>query len=139
MADKENNTRPAGADQGETTVNEEGQEVRPTGQQTVFPKSASEEPGLPPNVAGASPAGPHGETEMPFPRIDDPPGVTGIDRGGDPGVPAFIPDTVGPRTDADYAAPTLDEREDAADTVAEQAKADNAAGERAARASKAKK
>lgn len=101
----------------------DGQEVRPTEQQTVFPKGAADEPGLPPNVADPN-AGLHEErgleppyagdgtnTGMVHPRIDDEPGVTGIDRGTDPNVPAFIPDLVGPRVAGeDEAAATAEER-----------------------------
>jgi len=115
-------------DQDKTTE-KDGQEVRPTEQQTVFPKSAAEEPGLPPNVADPS-AGLHEErgltppyagdgsnTGMVHPRIDDEPGVTGIDRGSDPSIPSFIPDTVGPRVAGEEeAAATAEERsEESAD------------------------
>jgi hypothetical protein len=115
-------------DQDKTTE-KDGQEVRPTEQQTVFPKSASEDPGLPPNVADPS-AGLHEErgltppyagdgsnVGMVHPRIDDPPGVTGIDRGSDPSVASFIPDVTGPRVAGEEeAAATAEERsEESAD------------------------
>lgn len=123
------------------------QETRPTEQQTVFPKSAAEEPGLPPNVADPS-AGLHADRglEPPYvgdgtnvgqihPRIDDPPGVTGIDRGTDPNVPSFIPDVTGPRVAGeDERAATAEERgEETADPVSRVAHNED----RAARADKA--
>lgn len=123
------------------------QEERPTGQQPVFPPQAAEESGLPPNVADPS-AGLHEErgleppyagdgtnTGMVHPRIDDEPGVTGIDRGTDPNVPSFIPDVTGPRVAGeDERAATAEERgEETADPVSRvahnEARADRARAE----------
>ena len=130
---------------------QDGQEIRPTEQQTVFPKSAAEDAGLPPNVADPS-AEVHKErgleppypgdgtnTGMVHPRIDDPPGVTGIDRGTDPSVPSFIPDLVGPRTDADFAQPTQEERDAEAEQLAKDAAKQVEAGKRASDKAKDKK
>lgn len=125
------------------------QEERPTGQQTVFPKPAAEDSGLPPNVAdpsaslheerGLEPpyAGDGTNTGMVHPRIDDEPGVTGIDRGSDPSVPSFIPDETGPRVAGeDAGAATAEERaEETAHPLSKVAQ--NEA--RAARADKAEK
>lgn len=66
------------------------------------------------------------------PRWGPEPGVTAIDRGSDPDVPAFIPDLVGPRTEADYAVPTQEERDAAAEDTARAAARQEAAGRKAA-------
>jgi hypothetical protein len=123
---------------------DKAQEEVEVGQQAVFPPAATDDPGLPPNVAdpnkplheerGLQPPYPGDGTNtgLTEPRSGPEPGVTGIDRGTDPDVPAFIPDLVGPRTDADYDVPTQEERDEEAERLAKEAARQDAAGRRAA-------
>lgn len=115
-------------------------------QLAVFPKEANPDvpTGTPPqddNPAagsqadqGIAPGQPGDGTNVgeTTPQWGPEPGVTAIDRGSDPDVPAFIPDLVGPRTAADYAVPTQEERDAAAEDAAKDAVRQDAAGRKAA-------